>query len=324
MTLASIRDTWISERPAYEDLGYRVEADLKQATRQRGIRCRIYSRAKEIDSLLKKALKKSYDDPYNEIQDKAGVRVVSMYLTSVPLIEQVVRERFIVIGYENKMLGLAYDQLGYPGIHFEVKLRSDETESDPRLMDKICEVQILTEAQALWADVSHEVVYKPSKDPSDQIKRRIYQQIALLNLFDEQVALAKADALAESGFQEASMLEELEKQFYRFTAERYDHELSHLILDALKPLFSSSELEGFEALVDDFVKARQEEFDHLYQAQGENTNRSPLLFQPETIAVFMCMERDPFSLRAVWEGILPLDELQVLADVWAVDIGEID
>jgi ppGpp synthetase/RelA/SpoT-type nucleotidyltranferase len=277
-----------------------------------------------MDSLLKKALKKGYEDPYRDIQDKAGVRVVSKYLTHVPALEEIIREHFIECGYENKALGLNYDQLGYPGIHFEVKLRPEEKEVSPELADKVCEIQLLTESQAHWADVSHDLVYKPSQDPPDPIKRRIYLQIALLEMFDEQVAQARAEALGLPGFQEAAMLEELEKQFYRFTAETYDHELSLLILGALKPLFSEAELNRFEALVREFVNSREGDFDHLYRVQAENSNRSPLLFQPETMAIFMCLERNYSSLREAWETILPLDELLVLADVWAVDIGIVD
>ena len=130
--------------------------------------------------------------------------------------------------------------------------------------------------------------------------------------------------MALPGFQEALMLEELEKHFYRFTAEEFDRELSLYILEALKPLFPGAELDGFKALLDDFVSRRESDLAHIYKEYSGDAYRSPILFQPEAIAIFMCMERDRFLLTAAWEKILPIQELQRLADVWVVDLGEVD
>ena len=132
------------------------------------------------------------------------------------------------------------------------------------------------------------------------------------------------DVMALPGFQEALMLEELEKHFYRFTAEEFDRELSLYILEGLKPLFSGAELEGFEALLDEFVSREESDLAHVYKEYSGDAYRSPILFQPEAIAIFMCMERDRFLLTAAWEKILPIQELQWLADVWVVDLGEVD
>ena len=126
------------------------------------------------------------------------------------------------------------------------------------------------------------------------------------------------------GFQEAVMLADLERYFYQLTAETSDRELSLYILGALKPLFQEAELDGFEALVEEFVGSRWGDLDHVFREYAETSRRSPILFQPESIGIFMCLERDIFSLKEAWGQVLPLDELQVLADVWASDIGIID
>ena len=324
MTLNAIRETWITERPTYTILCEQVEDILRKVTQQRGIRCRVNSRAKTIDSLLKKVLKKQYGDPYLEIQDKAGVRVICTYQDSLPSLEEVIRDSFEECGYENKATSLNYDTLGYSGIHFEVKLRPEQLESFPGLSEKACEVQVLTEAQALWANVSHDLVYKAAQDPPQEVKRRIYHQAAILQSFDDAIVQAKTEALRLPGFQEAAMLEELERHFYRFTAEPFDRELSLYILEALKPLFLESELAGFEALVERFVELRGSDLDRVFRQYSEVIHRSPLLFQPEIFAIFMCLERDMFSLKDAWGKILPLDELQTLADLWAVDIGIVE
>ena len=245
MNLDVLRRKWLAERPIYEKLCIQVERILRPATRQRGIPCRIEARAKAVDSLLKKALRKDYPDPYQDIRDKAGVRVVCPYLDFLPPLEEVVRHQFVACEHDNKALRLRYDQLGYSGIHFEVKLPAGLEEYFPELVGKVCEVQLLTESQSLWANVSHDLVYKPSQSPPEPVKRKIYHQAALLQSFDEQVSQARAELLSLPEFQEARMLEELEKHFYQFTASRFDRELSLYILGALKSILSEAEIEGF-------------------------------------------------------------------------------
>ena len=258
------------------------------------------------------------------IGDKPGVRVVCAYMDSITTADKIIRDSFIVVGHENKALKLSYDRLGYSGIHFEVKLRPEDMGSLPELEGKVCEIQLLTEGQHLWANQSHTFLYKPVVDPEDPTKLTIFRLQVLLDLYDSQVAKARAEALALPGFQEAFMLEELEKHFYRFTAEEFDRELSLYILEALKPLFPKAELDGFEALVDEFVALRESDLVHVYKEYSGDAYRSPILFQPEAIAIFMCMEKDRFPLIAAWEKILPMEELLRLAAVWVVDLGEID
>ena len=309
MTLSALHDKWIAERPHYEELCRDVEAILKCATQQRGVRCRTSARAKTIDRLLKKALRNQYEDPFQDIQDKAGVRVICTYQDSLPILEEVVRNCFIVREYENKAVGLSYDRLGYQGIHFEVTLGPDSVFTNPQLEGKLCEIQLLTEAQNLWANVSHGLVYKPSQEPPEAVKRRVYDQMALLRMFDDQVVLARNEAMTAPGFQEAVMLEDLERCFYRLTAETSDRELSLYILGALKPLFRDAELDGFQVLVEEFLESRWGDLDQIFRDYAETSRRSPILFQPESIAIFMCLERDIFSLKEAWAQVLPLDEL---------------
>ena len=323
MGLNSLSERWVLERPDYELLCQKVETSLKVATQQRGIPCEITSRAKAIDSFLKKVLRKAYENAYDDVQDKAGVRITCTYQDYLPQLEEIVRELFVECDYDNKSLDLKYDELGYPGIHFQVRLRPKAEESVPQLDGKTCEIQLLTQAQGLWANVSHDLVYKASLDPPDPIKRLVYHQVALVGIFDNQMSQARKESLCLPGFHEGRMLEELEKHFYRFTAERFDRELSLLVLGTLRPLFADSEIERFSALVDQFVQANKDGLEVVYKDYAEDCRRSPLLFQPEAIAIFMCLERNTFALKENWSKALPLDLLKGLADIWAVDIGAV-
>ena len=305
----------------YESLCQNIKNKVEVEVGRRGISCDIYARTKEPDSLLKKALRKNYDDPYEGIQDKAGVRVVSTYQDSLLQLEDIIKGQFEVCNYENKSIALGYDRLGYPGIHFEVKLRPETEGADSKLSGMICEIQLLTRAQSLWADISHELAYKPAQEPPDEIKRAINLQCALVELFDNQMTQARKLILDLQGFQEANMLDALDKHFFRFTAEQYDRELSLHIIDRLRPMFSSDDLQVFGNLLDAFVEQKKEVIDTVFKSYADDSRRNPLLFQPESILIFMCMDRDVFRLKELWRQFYPLDLLQGLAETWGLDIG---
>ena len=321
MDLELLRERWVDERPKYDALCRRVKCKLQAATWNLGISCEILARTKEPDSLLKKALRKGYEDPYEEIRDKAGVRIICTYRDLLIQLEDVVRDLFDVCDYENKSISLGYDRLGYSGIHFEIRLRTEVAGVSEELAGLVCEVQLLTRAQSLWADISHELAYKPAQDPPEEIKRAIHLQGALIELFDNQITQARNELLNLEGFQEASMLDSLDKHFFRFTAERYDRELSLHILGRLHPLFSRGEIQAFSPLLDRFVEQKMETLSSVFKDYADDDRRNPLLYQPESIVIFMCLERDMFNLKKTWKEFLPLELLQGLAEVWGVDVG---
>ena len=123
------------------------------------------------------------------------------------------------------------------------------------------------------------------------------------------------------GFQEMHLLNELDKHFFRFTSTQYDRELSLLILGRLVTLFSDEEIETFGNLLNSFVDMEYATLRRVFEDYADDDRRSPLLFQPESIAIFLCIKRDRSKLRAVWEQFMPIALLVGLAEVWGEDVG---
>ena len=312
-----IREQWETDRPLYEAVCQEVKSKLQNATRDRGLDCDITSRTKDIDSLLKKALRKDYADPYHDMHDKAGVRVVCTYRDSLDDLQAIVREHFKVFGHENKAAKLSYAELGYPGIHFEVIVDNCDSEL-------MCEVQLLTRAQSLWADISHELAYKPWQTPPDEVIRAVYLQSALVEIFDNQMAEARKTMLGLPGGREMRVLNELEKQFLRFVPSKYDRQLSLMVVEILLPIIPEHEIETFGSIIDEFVNEKETLLKQVFTDYADDSRRSPLLFQPESILIFLCMERDLFQLKQIWGKSMPLDLLLDLGEAWgAVDMGHI-
>ena len=315
-----LRERWLKDRPKYEALCQDFIRILEAETRSRGIPCEIHSRTKEPDSLVKKALRKRYVDPYRDIKDKAGIRVVCKYKQELNQVEEIVRELFTVSDGDNKAESLDFDQLGYSGIHFDAKLRRDEETICADIDELICEVQLMTKAQGFWAEISHELVYKPVHNPPEEVKRIVYLQSALIEIFDNQMALARQEFLSTPGFQEALMLHELDKQFFRLVGREYDRELSLQIIETLCGLFTEEEIRTFGSLLETFVERNEELLKQLFESYEDDERKGLLLFQPESLVIFMCIERDTFRLKSAWGRHLPLELLEDLADVWGQEI----
>ena len=128
MTLEVAREHYIKERPRYVAAGQHVASQLSAITKGAGLTVRTSTRAKAIDSLTKKLIKKSIaagdSGPteevswYDSIRDKAGVRVVVPYLSNVSTVKELVQANFEIDAIDDKVKDQAYDVFGYAGVIF--------------------------------------------------------------------------------------------------------------------------------------------------------------------------------------------------------------
>lgn len=210
-----LRQRYEKERSTYQNFAEDIKKILSKKTRQQKLICSIEARAKEVDSFVKKALLKKYT--YDQIKDKAGVRLIVTYEEDLVPLEEIILNIFDIVDHDKKLDNLNSNELGYIGIHFEVRLRQCSFEPIPeQYNDMICEIQLHTLAQNLWSTVSHKLLYKPSEPPPLEIQRNIYHLSALTGIFDNVVKNVKKDIFANS--LEARIFSILEKNYYRFSA----------------------------------------------------------------------------------------------------------
>lgn len=143
----------------------------------------VQGRVKEEASFLKKLHETSRDlsqtrgfsrttleSAYEGIKDLAGVRFACPYFDEVvPAVDDVVRPRLAALGYATDLRGEAAtqdkdflqegDPFGYRSYHFFIRV--------PTVVDIfgtvetcLCEVQARSELQHVWADKSHDLLYK--------------------------------------------------------------------------------------------------------------------------------------------------------------------
>jgi ppGpp synthetase/RelA/SpoT-type nucleotidyltranferase len=295
-------ERFAAERPTYEAFAGWVAERLGRLASQAGVyQPTISARAKALDSFAKKAIRESYVDPWVEITDKAGARLVVGLLDDVAMIDRAIQNEFVVLERDDKGASLPDDRFKYLGLHFLVTPREEDLdEGNRRFIGLMCEVQVHTRAQNAWAMVSHPLTYKGLAGPVN-VARRINRLLALVELFDSEVASARRLIMDEPGHREASMLQTLEREFFPLAGRDFDQQLSLHLLELLADSYKQDELERFSELITSFLDAGgRDHLRNVFSRERDNNLASPLLYQPETILILERLNNSKARLRAAW------------------------
>ena len=135
----------------------------------RGIRAIVSFRAKNPSRLHDKLLKrmteedKSYrvlEDIYEDIVDLSGVRIALYFNSELDEIDQIIRELFEI--RKKKEFPLEGRSSGYKAIHYRGCLKNSVlSEQQKRYACANIEIQIASLLMHAWAEVEHDIVYKP-------------------------------------------------------------------------------------------------------------------------------------------------------------------
>lgn len=175
---------YLRVRSRYVDLSAKIASILKEALARRNlIYHSIMFRAKSEESFEEKAKlpdpenpkEPRYNDPLNDITDKAGVRVITYLIKTQDEIDEIIFSEFDVtekIDRAKEML--ESEKFGYLSVHYLVKLK------EPRLSlteyvdfrNMVCEIQVRTILQHAWAEIEHNIKYKSNVDIPPGIRRR--------------------------------------------------------------------------------------------------------------------------------------------------------
>lgn len=142
----------------------------------------IFARIKDFSSVIDKIQRKGIKDPFTEIRDFVGLRVVCLFLNDLQEISDIIKNTFEVLEEENKIDDARAEIFGYILPQFKVKLKDIST-ADPEykvIKNMPFEIQVRTIAQDAWASISHHLEYKQQYGVPDHRKRDFF---ALNGLF---------------------------------------------------------------------------------------------------------------------------------------------
>jgi len=315
------RTEFLKAKPAYQALVDVSVAVLEEGLRFAGIPARVYGRVKEVDSFLTKLLRSpEYLSGERPIQDRAGVRAVLPYLDDANAVDVVIRDRFHVDEYENKVETLDADRLGYLGIHYIARPKRQwlDERRQPGLEGLQVEIQVGSMAQRAWADVSHELLYKASVDVPDAFKRMMNRLIALVELFDAEIERCRAGIRELPGYAENQILEPLDRELLKFSARPPDRALSQLITPGIVAAYDHESPEQlFTEVIAPWIASHRERLEEIYaRKRDEPEALSPLFSQPESFLILERAENDPDGLRGAWPSQLPRQLLREITEYW--------
>jgi putative GTP pyrophosphokinase len=167
--------TFLERRPDYARLCDEVSYILEKRLADTSIEISaITSRVKSLKSLAEKIVRKDYRNPFHEITDLAGVRLVYLYKSDLGAIQRIVEDHFDVQERVNKLDQMAANEFGYGALHYLVRLgRASSGARYDDLKELTCEIQVRTVLQDAWAIIDHHLIYKHESDIPSHLQRPI-------------------------------------------------------------------------------------------------------------------------------------------------------
>jgi putative GTP pyrophosphokinase len=177
----------------YQDFTCRLHELVKELTHDLDeLIHKTEARVKTVDSFVGKLERKStkYTDPFTEITDLAGVRVITFYHESVQMVVEILRREFEVdeSNSHDKIHTLKADEFGYRSVHLVVSLSDARVQLEEwkRFAGLKAEIQVRSILQHAWANMSHKFDYKVTDQAPPELRRRLFRLSALLELADEE------------------------------------------------------------------------------------------------------------------------------------------
>jgi ppGpp synthetase/RelA/SpoT-type nucleotidyltranferase len=262
------RHNFVKRLPDYEQLCIEVAYTLRKRLTERRIAfAGITWRTKTLDSFLEKLRRKTLRP--EQVTDRAGVRVVSLFKDDLTEIEQIIRAEFDVKEKVDKLDEKGVDQIGYGAIHFIVQLGANVRGARYDDLGGLrCEIQTRTVLQDAWAIIEEKLGYK-KVDVPDDLARGLNLLAGSLERDDKEFqAIARAlkkrrekyrasvrkissrdkGAFLETPINADSVVEYLRWKFPDQPLELYDTQVAQITCDLDKTVFAK--LNDLDASVD--------------------------------------------------------------------------
>jgi putative GTP pyrophosphokinase len=184
---------FLEQKTDYEQLCAEIAYILKKKLSKDSIEYSSVSfRAKTLKSFLIKIVRKTYENPFNEITDFAGVRVVFLYQNDLTRIEHIIKKEFEILKKVDKLNEKGIEKFGYGAIHYIVKIGKNSSGARYDDLKKlVCEIQVRTVLQDAWAIIDHHLVYKKESEIPTNLQRKLNSLAGLFETADNQFDILK-------------------------------------------------------------------------------------------------------------------------------------
>jgi len=148
---------------------------------------RVSFRAKTTESFYRKCIDEGgvlgdtaesiphYTSPLEEVEDQVAGRILVLYRDDLEVVESIVRGWFAAAVEVTRKRPVTTSSFGYESNHYIFVIdehMKPESWHDAGLMPTTFELQIRTLFMHAYAEPQHDIGYKASRDPSDEIDRQ--------------------------------------------------------------------------------------------------------------------------------------------------------
>jgi ppGpp synthetase/RelA/SpoT-type nucleotidyltranferase len=242
---------YLREFDFYREVAHLCAQECENLLDQSGIRSIVTYRAKRPDKLENKvaerAKTKSYqsiEDIFSDIVDLAGVRIALYFPGEEREVHKLIQDRFIVderktfSGTSNDSPSYKNRFPGYCAQHYLIRLRKESLgEANHRYALARVEIQVASVLMHAWAEVEHDLIYKPLTGVLSVDEYAILDEINGLVITGE-IALERLQRAMQS------RIVGHQKEF----ANHY--ELASYLYDVMRPHLTKEEEEPFMGRTD--------------------------------------------------------------------------
>ena len=186
------------ERRKYKIYAKVLEKVFEKAMRALAPQAIVQARAKSVSSFAEKIVrKKKYTDPFAQMTDLCGARIITHTKADVLRIIEFIENNFAIDKDNSKDLFtlLKANEFGYRSVHSIIQFRPGQYPTDAiqspvpqEVIGLKAEVQVRTIAQHCWADIGHDRIYKSPFTVPEKWVRESALAAALLEDVDETFA----------------------------------------------------------------------------------------------------------------------------------------
>lgn len=165
--------TYESRRSLYKALQTEAIFEIESALRAENLKYHsVIGRVKELDSLLAKMESRQIQDPFEEVPDIVGARIVALFLSDIDKIIEVLGKVFDIEKVDNKIQDTDPRLFGYFSVHLIAKIKASYSGTRyDQIKQFRFEIQIRTIAMDAWASASHYLDYKSETDVPADLRR---------------------------------------------------------------------------------------------------------------------------------------------------------
>lgn len=257
------------------------------------IKIKCDPRIKDNDSIIAKAFfRKNYEDAYEEITDKVGIRFVVMVNKQIQIIKKIIECSDIWYYSKDQDYEEAIEKhpdiFSYESVHYIVRNKHDIEENGITIKRGTpCEVQIRTLEQHAYAELSHDYIYKQEEKTTSSTKRYMAKSMALNEVTDE--LFSKVYDMVEDENIKYCNLTNFLRSKIPFT--NYNEKIDQSIFECINPMLEKYQIN--KETVDSFLSD--------YYIDKINRRQDKIIYQqPMIIMLYILAKEHTAELEVNW------------------------